>query len=173
MSRRRFVLFLLFGAFLLWGLLKGIGLSADVAHNFWTFSAQMVKILPCAFVLIGLFEVWVKKEAVEKHLGRGAGPLCYLWAVLLAATTVGGMYVAFPVAHSLYRKGAKLGVIFTYVGAAAICRIPMTVFEASFLGVKFTAVRFLVSLPLLVLASALLGRYLESRDYRMIEGPLE
>ncbi|HEX16335.1 MAG TPA: hypothetical protein ENF44_04320 [Deltaproteobacteria bacterium] len=167
MSRRRLALFLLYGAFLLWGLFKGFGISAEVAHNFWTFSAQMVRILPCAFVLIGLFEVWVKKEAVERHLGRGSGPLGYLWAVLLAATTVGGIYVAFPVAYSLYRKGAKLGVIFTYVGASAICRIPMTVFEASFLGVKFTAVRFSVSLPLLVLTSALLGRYLEGKGYQM------
>jgi len=154
---------------LLWGLLGGGGLLSETVNNFWTFSTQMAKILPCAFVLIGLFEVWVRKETVERHLGRGAGPLCYLWAVLLAATTVGGIYVALPVAHSLYRKGAKLGVIFTYVGASAICRIPMTVFEASFLGVKFTAVRFSVSLPLLILTSILLGRYLEGRGYRMPE----
>ena len=167
MSRRRLALFLLYGGFLLWGFIKRFGPSVEVARNFWTFSAQMVMILPCAFVLIGLFEVWVKKEAVERHLGKGSGPLGYFWAVLLAATTVGGIYVAFPVAHSLYRKGAKLGVIFTYVGASAICRIPMTVFEASFLGVKFTAVRFLVSLPLLVFVSALLGHYLERKGYRM------
>jgi len=169
MSGWRFILFPLYGGLLLWGLLGGGGLPSETVNNFWAFSTQMAKILPCAFVLVGLFEVWVRKETVERHLGRGAGPLCYLWAVLLAATTVGGIYVALPVAHSLYRKGAKLGVIFTYVGASAICRIPMTVFEASFLGVKFTGVRFSVSLPLLILTSILLGRHLEGRGYRMPE----
>ena len=28
---------------------------------------EMLKILPCAFILIGLFEVWVKKETVMKR----------------------------------------------------------------------------------------------------------
>ena len=59
----------------------------------------------------------------------------------LAGTTVGGLYVAFPVASTLYRKGAKLSIIFTYIGASAVCRVPMMFFEASFLGIKFTLVR--------------------------------
>jgi uncharacterized membrane protein YraQ (UPF0718 family) len=78
--------------------------------------------------------------------------------------------VAFPVACSLYRKGAKLGVIFTYIGASAICRVPMTIFEASFLGVKFSAIRLLVAVPLVVMTSILLGKYLRKRNYRIVEG---
>jgi uncharacterized membrane protein YraQ (UPF0718 family) len=109
----------------------------------------------------------VKKETVERHLGRKSGLLGYVWAILLAGSTVGGLYVAFPVAHSLYSKGAKLGVVFTYVGASAICRVPMTIYEASFMGIKFTAIRFLVSLPLLVLFSMALEAYLERKNYRM------
>ncbi|MGB2827786.1 MAG: hypothetical protein WBC50_06285, partial [Dehalococcoidales bacterium] len=85
-------------------------------------------------------------------------------------TTVGGLYLAFPVAYTLYRKGAKLSVVFTYLGAAAICRIPMAIFEASFLGVKFTVIRWLVSLPLVVITSILLGNYLTRRGYRVSAG---
>jgi len=130
----------------------------------------MLKILPCAFILIGLFEVWVKRETVEKHFGEESGIRGYIWGILLAGTTVGGLYVAFPVAYSLYSKGAKLSVIFTYLGASAICRIPMAIFEASFLGIKFTAIRLLVSLPLVIVASILLGNYLTKRNYKIIEG---
>jgi uncharacterized membrane protein YraQ (UPF0718 family) len=130
----------------------------------------MLKILPCVFILIGLFEVWVKRETVEKYLGERSGIRGYLWAVLLAGTTVGGLYIAFPIAYSLYNKGARLGVIFTYISASAICRIPMTIFEASFLGIKFTLIRLLVSLPLILLASMLLGKYLTKRGYRIAEG---
>ena len=111
----------------------------QIGHNFTTFSIEMLKILPCAFILIGLFEVWVKKESVEKHLGKGSGGIGYIWVILLAGTTVGGLYVAFPVAYSLFKKGAKLSVIFTYIGASAICRIPMTIFESSFMGIKIIA----------------------------------
>jgi len=31
-----------------------------IGHNFFSFSVDMLKVLPCAFLLIGLFEVWVK-----------------------------------------------------------------------------------------------------------------
>ena len=142
----------------------------EIGHNFISFSLDMLKILPCAFILIGLFEVWVKRETVEKHLGKESGIRGYLWGVLLAGTTVGGVYVAFPVAYSLHSKGARLSVIFTYIGAAAICRVPMTIFEASFLGIKFTAIRLLVSLPLVIVASMLLGDYLTKRNYKIADG---
>ncbi len=130
----------------------------------------MLKILPCAFILIGLFEVWVKKEIIEKHLGEESGIKGYIWAILLAGTIAGGLLVAFPIAYSMYNKGAKLSIVFTYIGAAAICRVPMAMFEASFMGVKFTAIRLLVSLPLVIVTSILLGNYLSKRNYKMVEG---
>jgi len=80
------------------------------------------------------------------------------------------MYVAFPVAYSLYSKRAKLSSIFTYIGASAICRVPMVIFEASFIGMKFTTIRLLVSIPLVILTSILLGDYLARRNYKIMEG---
>ncbi len=142
----------------------------QIGHNFISFSIEMLKLLPCAFVLIGLFEVWIKRESVEKHLGKDSGAIGYLWVILLAGTTVGGLYIAFPVAYSLFRKGAKLSIIFTYIGASAICRIPMTVFEASFMGIKFSLIRLIVSIPLVILSSIWLGNYLENKNYKITEG---
>ena len=146
----------------------GFNPGKEIGHNFISFSIDMLKLLPCAFILIGLFEVWVKRETVEKHFGEESGIKGYIWALLLGGTTVGGLYVSFPVACSLYTKGAKLSIIFTFISASAICRIPMTIFESSFMGVKFTAIRFLVSLPLIVLTSILLGNYLAKRGYKML-----
>ena len=142
----------------------------EIGRNFTDFLLEMAAIIPCAFILIGLFEVWVKREKVERHLGKESGIKGYIWALLLAGTTVGGLYLAFPVAYSLHNKGAKLSVIFTYIGASAILRIPMTVFEASCLGIRFTLVRMLVSLPLVIISSILLDKYLSKRDYRIKEG---
>ncbi|MDD5014805.1 MAG: hypothetical protein PHW73_06865, partial [Atribacterota bacterium] len=93
----------------------------------------------------------------------------YSLVILLAGTIAGGLLVALPVAYSLYNKGAKLSIVFTYIGAAAICRIPMTLYEASFMGVKFTAIRLLISLPLVIITSILLGEYLTKRNYKMAE----
>ncbi len=164
------IIILAYAVFLVVSWVVDFSPGKEIGRNFASFAVEMLKVLPCVFVLIGLFEVWVKSETVEKHLGEKSGIRGYLWGVLLAGTTVGGLYVAFPVAYSLYNKGAKLSVIFTYIGASALCRIPMTIFEASFLGIKFALVRLLVSLPLVILTAMLLGNYLAKRGYRIEEG---
>jgi len=45
----------------------------------------------------------------------------------------------------------------------------MTIFEASFLGLKFTIIRLLVSLPLVIITSMMLGNYLSRRGYKIKE----
>ncbi|MCG8569698.1 MAG: permease [Spirochaetes bacterium] len=138
-----------------------------IANNFYEYTLQMIKVLPFAFILIGLFEVWVKKETVEKHLGETGGWISFFWAMLLGGSTIGPMLVSLPIAHALYQKGARLSVIFTYIGAASICRIPMTIFEASYLGVKFTIIRYAVSLPLVVISSIIMGNYYQKKDLKI------
>jgi len=138
-----------------------------IGVNFFLFSKDMVMIVPCAFLLISLFEAWVKRETVEAHFGSRAGLRGYVNAILLGSTTIGGAYVGFPVAATLYAKGARLDVIFTYIGAAAICRIPMTLFEASFVGLRFSLIRLCVSIPLVIFSSMILGAYLERRNFKM------
>jgi len=155
--------------FLGFSFLYGFNPGKEIAHNFFSFSQELLKILPCAFILIGLFEVWIKNETIEKHLGTDSGLLAHLWAVLLAGTVVGGLYVTFPVAHTLYKKGARLSIIFTYIGASAIARVPMTIFEASFIGTKFTFIRLIVSLPLVIITSIVLEKYLAKNNFRINE----
>lgn len=158
---------LVFGVFVAGSLLVDFGPGDAIGRNFLAFFIQMLKVLPCVFVVIGLFDVWVKTETVEKHLGHGSGPASYAWSVLLAGGVVGGLHVALPVAHALHAKRAKLGVVLAFLSASALCRIPMTLFEASFLGWKFTAVRFAVSLPLVVLSSAAIGAWFERGGYEL------
>ena len=166
---KRFVPIAVYALFVVISIIIGYGPGKEIGMNFAVFSIGMIKVLPCAFILIGLFEVWVKNETIQKHLGTASGFKGYVWAVLLSGTTIGGLYVAFPVAYSLYNKGARLSVIFTYLGASALCRIPMTIFEASFLGLKFSIIRLLVSLPLVIVTSMLLGSYLTKNKYEIMK----
>ncbi len=158
-----------FGLFVAASFAADYGVGKDMGRTFGATLAEMLKLLPCAFILIALFDVWVKRQTVERHFGEGSGIRGYLWGMILAGMSVGGMYVAFPVAYSLFRKGAKLSVIFAYVGFAGVCRIPMTMFEASFMGGIFTAVRLAVSVPLVILMAVIMSRFLERRGYQITE----
>lgn len=161
------ILIIVYAAFILFSFMSGYQPGKDIGSNFLSFTLSMLKILPGAFILIGLFQVWVSRERVEKHLGEDSSIMSFLWVLLLAGTTVGGLYVAFPVAWALYEKGARLQVVLAYLGFAAVCRIPMIILEASFMGVKFTLVRLLISVPLVVISSMFLGRYLNARSWKM------
>lgn len=166
-SLKRYLLASIFFTFICGSFLFGYVPGKEIYFNFLDFIKTMLKFLPPVFILIGLFDVWVDREIIEQHLGQNSSISAYFWAVLLAGTTVGGLYIAFPVAYALREKGASLRIIFTYIGASAICRIPMTLFEASFVGVKFTIIRLLVSVPLVILTSILLEKYLNNKDYEL------
>jgi len=161
------VLFAVYGVFIVVSLAAGFQPGKEIGSNFLSFTLSMLKILPGAFILIGLFQVWVSRERVEKHLGEESSFLGFLWVLMLAGTTVGGLYVAFPVAYALYEKGARIQVVLAYIGFAAVSRIPMMIFEASFMGVKFTLVRLAVSIPLVVVSAVILGRYLKASNWKM------
>lgn len=153
-----YFIFIIYAIFIIVSLFIQFEPGREIGKNFLVFSLDMLKVLPAAFIIIGLFEVWIKKETIEKHLGNKSSIKAYFWIILLAATSVGGMYVAFPVSAALYKKCARLPVIFAYLSAAAVFRIPMAIFESSFLGLKFTLIRFAVSLPLIIISSEILGR---------------
>lgn len=161
------VLALGFGLFVGVSFLCQFAPGAEMGRTFGTTLLAMLGLLPCAFILIALFEVWVKRETIERHLGEGCGARGYFWVLLLAGFTVGGLYVAFPVAVSLARKGAKLSIIFAYVGFAGVCRIPMVMFEVSFMGWLFTVVRMGVAIPLVIVTARLLGAALQRRGYQV------
>jgi uncharacterized membrane protein YraQ (UPF0718 family) len=158
-----------FGLFMAASFAGNCTTGKEMARTFASTLLDMLELLPCAFILIALFDVWVRRETVERHFGRGAGIRGSFWGIVLAGLTVGGTYVAFPVASSLFRKGASLSVIFAYVGFASVCRIPMMTFEASFMGGLFTAVRLAVSIPLVVVVSVAMGRVMEGRGYQILE----
>ena len=151
----------LIGASYLWDIGWGRQAGANLLANLW----EMLAIVPPSFVLIALFDVWVKREHVEGQLGSASGIRGYLWAVLLAGVSVGGVYVMFPLAASLHRKGASLRMVFAYLGFAGVCRIPMMLFEASYLGPLFTVLRLTTAIPLAGLLGAALGAWMEKKQY--------
>jgi uncharacterized membrane protein YraQ (UPF0718 family) len=130
----------------------------ELGRNSWAFTKTMILMFPGAFILIGLFEAWIDRAMVEKHLGDTSGFLGYFWVLLLAFTVMAPMIIALPIAKSLSEKGARLQVVMGFLGFSTVCRIPMSIFEATYLGIPFSLVRFAVSLPLIIISSEILGR---------------
>lgn len=155
-----FSLILAFSIFTLYSFISGYGPGIEIARgNFWSFFSELFTLLPFMFILLGLFDVWVPREKVEKHVGKGSGFKGSLLISLLAFMQAGPLYAAFPVAFTLWKKGCSRFNIFLYLGAFSTMKIPMLMFEIGFLGLKFSLLRILLTLPAIV-AIAFLMEYL-------------
>lgn len=130
-------------------------------NNFWDFLKEMLIALPVMFILIGLFDVWVSKEKVQKHIGNTSGIKGILLVMLLAFVQAGPLYAAFPVAYILKKKGTSSVNIFIYLSAYTMAKVPMLTFEIGFLGLKFSLLRLVLSIPVFILIGIFMGKYFD------------
>jgi len=141
-----------------------------VYTNFTQSFIEMITFVPFLFIIVGLFDVWVPKERIQKHIGQESGIKGIALVVLLAMLQAGPLYGAFPVAYLLYRKGASIRNIFIYLGAFSSMKIPMIGIEIGYLGIEFTLARTLVSLPLFIGIGYLMEWHLKNRQFEIRDG---
>ncbi len=133
-----------------WTMLAGFKISRGYA-------LQMIYIFPAVLILMGLADVWVPKETIEKYLGDQSGLKGILLAVFLGTLPTGPVYMAFPVAAELLGKNASTTNVMVFLGVWASLKIPQIGMEVQFLGLKFAALRFVLTLGTVLVTSFLIG----------------
>jgi uncharacterized membrane protein YraQ (UPF0718 family) len=161
-----FILFLMFAAF---SWVIGFTPGIIVYNNFWVFFSGLISFLPIMFILVGLFDVWIPKEKIERHIGHGSGIIGAFWVILLAMLQAGPIYASFPIAYILRKKGASVRNIFIYLGAFSCIKLPMLTFEIGFMGLKFSILRTLISLPIFF-AVGILMEMIVGKDFQVMDG---
>ncbi len=125
---------------------------------------MVMGILPPVFILLGLFDTWVPRERVAPHMGEDSGLKGTTLSVLLGACSAGPLYIAFPIAEVMLRKGTSLRNVFVFIGAWSTMRIPMILFEVQNLGAVFGLTRYFVSLVGILTMALLLDRMLTETE---------
>jgi len=172
-AETEYILVILFGIFIVGSRLVNFTPAKTIRNNFWLFFVEMITFLPFMFILVGLFDVWFPKERVEKHIGEGSGIKGTIWCILLAMLQAGPLYGAFPVAYLLWKKGCSIRNIFIYLGAFSTLKIPMLTFEIGFLGLKFSLLRTLVTLPIFILIGEIMEIYLRNKNFEIKQPELK
>jgi len=107
---------------------------------------EMIMVLPPVFVLLGLLDVWVKRETMVKAMGKDSGITGFLLAFFLGSAAAGPLYAAFPVALILLKKGSSFRNVLIMIGAWSTTKIPLLLFEAASMGLTFTITRFIINI---------------------------
>lgn len=129
----------------------------------WEYFRELVLVLPAVLVMMGLFAVWVDRSLVVKYLGKESGMKGLLIAVVLGTLPTGPLYIAFPLAAMLLKKGARVASVMLFLSAWACIKLPLELMEMQFLGWKFTLTRLVLTVAL-VIPMALVGEFLHSRS---------
>lgn len=162
---RPYIWLILFAVFILVSFIVQYQPGEEITNSFKDSLIEMITFIPFLFIIVGLFDVWVPKEKIQRHIGPGSGVKGILLVILLAMLQAGPLYGAFPVAYMLWKKGASIRNIFIYLGAFTSLKIPMLGIEIAYLGIQFTLVRTLVSLPLFIGIGYLMEWYLKDRNF--------
>lgn len=142
----------------------GRNITIRTANNF----RDMLGVLPPIFILLGLLDVWVPREMIIRHLGDTSGARGFLLSILLGAAAAGPLYVAFPVAVAMLKKGARFANIIIFLFSWSTLKIPLLLFEAASLGWHLTLTRAAVNLPAIILMGLIVDRMIPLDEKHML-----
>ncbi|HRW35738.1 MAG TPA: permease [Thermotogota bacterium] len=129
-----------------------------------SFLLEMLQILPPIMVISSLISVWVPNDVIIKGFGNTSGVKGKLLSILIGAFSAGPIYAGFPVAKTLYDKGASVGNVVIILSAWAVVKVPMYLVETSFLGASFANTRYLLTIPLIIVLGYVMQRMVKRED---------
>ena len=125
---------------------------------------DMMMFIPPVFVMLGLLDVWIERETMMRYMGKGSGGKGLFLAFMLGSMAAGPLYMAFPIAAMLIRKGTSFFNVFIFIGAWATTKVPMLLFETFSLGFNYMLIRLILNVCGIIVISLVLERSLSVDD---------
>ena len=100
----------------------------------------MLLIVPPIFILIGLFDVWIPREAVIKHMGEDSKLKGLFLAFFIGAFSAGPTIAAFPIAMMMLKKGAKYSNVLFFLMVWSSLKLPIILFQVTTIGLKLSLI---------------------------------
>ena len=125
---------------------------------------EMLMIMPVIFILTALLDMWVPKEKILRYLGKEAKTKGILLSFVVGSISAGPVYAAFPMCVMLHKKGASIRNIVIILSSWAVIKVPMLLNEAKFLGLKFMALRWVLTVIAIIIFSWLTAKIIKDQD---------
>lgn len=145
------------------GVICYVVLGPEVFQNALTSDRDLIaNVLPrvaAAQIVAGFVWVLLPRDRMTEILQQNQGKRGLLIAAAAGAITPGGPASAFPLLLILAATGADRGILVSYITSWALLGVQrLIVWDMPFMGFEFSMFRFLISLPLPILAGLLARR---------------
>jgi uncharacterized membrane protein YraQ (UPF0718 family) len=162
LRRYRFFFILLLGLIILTFINQSLGWNAFQLTG--KSILDMLFLLPPVLIFVGLLDQWVKKETLIKYMGKKSGIYGILFSLLLGGIAAGPLYVAFPIAALLLKKGASIRYIVFFLGVWTTAKLPVIVYEFASFGAKFTLIHICFGLLFFYLMGIIYEKFYDQRQ---------
>ncbi len=126
---------------------------------------QIFLIMPPILILMGLMQVWIPREWIQKYIGSQSGVKGKIVCILFGTLPTGPMYIFLPLASGLLKKGASVSNVLILLGVMSSEKIPQMLVEINFLGLRFAITRFVLT----VIAVIIMGELIEKLTAKRIK----
>jgi len=128
------------------------------ARSFWS----ILPLLIAVFIVVGFTPAFLPEELIARWLGADSGWKGIALAMGLGAITPGGPFVSYPLVGVLYKAGAGLGPLVTFITAWSLLALSRMPLEFVFVPPRFVFIR-VVSALLLPPLAGIIAQVLFSR----------
>lgn len=139
-------------------------MGVDAVKNSGYYIKEMLLIMPVIFVLTALLDTWVPKQTIVKYLGRESKMKGTALSFVLGGISAGPIYAAFPFCVMLHKKGASIKNIVIILSSWAVIKVPMLLNEVKFLGLKFMAIRWVLTVIAILIFSWIASKIVKDED---------
>lgn len=139
-------------------------MGIESVKNSGYYIKEMLMIMPVIFVLTALLDMWVPKEKIMRYLGKNAGGKGVFLSFVVGSISAGPIYAAFPMCVMLHKKGASVRNIVIILSTWAVIKVPMLLNEAKFLGLKFMAIRWVLTVTAIIVFSWISAKIIKDED---------
>jgi len=128
------------------GYFRGEGEHASGLRSALETTWQTLPLLILAFIVGGMAEALLPREAMAEWIGEESGVRGILIGSVAGGLVPGGPYVSFPVGAILLRSGASVGTMVAFISGWAIYGVSRLPMEVGILGWKLTLIRLGITL---------------------------
>jgi len=139
-------------------------MGIESVKNSGYYIKEMLMIMPVIFVLTALLDMWVPKEKIMRYLGKDAKAKGVFLSFVVGSISAGPIYAAFPMCVMLHKKGASIRNIIIILSSWAVIKVPMLLNEAKFLGLKFMAIRWVLTVIAIIIFSWISAKIIKDED---------
>ncbi len=139
-------------------------MGMDSVKNSGYYIKEMLMIMPVIFVLTALLDMWIPKEKIMQYLGKDAKAKGVFLSFVVGSISAGPIYAAFPMCVMLHKKGASIRNIIIILSSWAVIKVPMLLNEVKFLGSKFMAIRWVLTVIAIIIFSWIAEKIIKDED---------